>query len=257
MTRERKQCKEVQEMFLDSFSGRLPKERQEFVDTHLQECVVCSREYEAQSRLIDLVDEGRQRPEMSDEFWDGYWDRLQERQGEPWEKTDSVSTSFFFRKAWLPAAAVLLVILGALLGRLWWPGPVVVGPVTESGSGMSIYPVMERHFETLRPLLLDYANYDGQNGGDGPLMADATDKEILKNVLLQNRLLKRMAARSRNQALIGLLEDLDVIIVEMMNEADGADSSASGIGRMIQDNDILLKMKVINRPEPMNRHSSI
>ncbi len=231
-------------MFLDSLNGQLPNEQQEQFSTHIQECPACSREYSEQSELLEVLKYRRPMPEMDEAFWDGYWDRLQEKAMRKREEPHEIPTAFFYRKALLPAAAVLLVVLGIIMGRFWWPansgGPVPIG--TPWGANNQ---VVEQHFETLRPILIDYAN-SGEE--------DVVDKEILKSLLMQNRLLKRMASRAQNVALLRLLEDLDIVILEMLNGGDRAGSSSPGVGRMIRENDILLKMKVLNRNE-RNTHN--
>jgi hypothetical protein len=238
MTEKALRCIDFESLFLDSFHGNLPQEKEGLLENHLRECPECREEFDRQMELFKVLDTGRAEPELSEDFWDGYWDRLQEKAGENFNHPSSTPTAGFLpRRIWYSAAAVLLVILGLVAGRYWFPASVTP-PASIAAGNDSIYPVVQQHFETLRPILIDYSNQEGEEA--------MSDTDILRTLLLQNRLLKRMASRSRNTALMGLLEDLEIVIIEMLNgNGDGGDNS--GVGQMIQDNDLLFKMKIYKR----------
>lgn len=248
MTEKAKRCIDFKSLFLDSFHGNLPQEKEELVENHLRECPECREEFDRQVELFKMLDNGRPKPGLSEDFWDGYWDRLQEKAGENLNSPSSAPTPGFRpRRIWYSAAAILLVVLGLVAGRYWFPAPVTP-PASIAAGNDSIYPVVQQHFETLRPILIDYSNQEG-----GEAMSDA---EILRTLLLQNRLLKRMASRSRNVALMGLLEDLEIVIIEMLN-GNGDGGEHSGVGQMIQDNDLLFKMKIYKRKSQNMRQMPI
>lgn len=241
MTTKPNQCLEFESLFLDFYQGHLPKEQRDQLEAHLQECVGCREALERQTELFKVLDDGSSAPELSDDFWDGYWDRLQ-------EKESRRTTGFRPRRLLYSAAAILLVILGWVAGRYWFPAPLT-DSIPRTAVNNSVYPVVQRHFEALRPILIDYSNQDE------PGIMD--DTEILRTLLVQNRLLKRMASRSQNAALLELLQDLEIVIIEMLNSNGDASETTSGVGQMIQDNDLLFKMKLYNRNNQDKRQMPI
>ena len=239
MKQNGKQCNDVRALFLDSFHGHLPKDRQEFIERHLGGCRECRDEFNRQIEIFEALDAGRPAPKLADDFWDGYWDRLQEKAAKsPGRANPTSSSGFLTSRIWFSAAAILLVVLGVVAGRYWFPATVHL-PAPQTASSDSIYPVVQQHFEALSPILLDYSNQEVQDG--------MNDTEILRTLLLQNRLLKRMASRAQNPALIELLEDLEIVIIEMLNRNGEAGDTAGGVGRLSQDNDLLFKMKIYKR----------
>ena len=241
MTTKQNHCLEFEALFLDFYQGNLPKEQREHLEDHLRECEGCREALDRQTELFKIMHDDRPVPELADDFWDGYWDRLQEKEERP-------STVFRPRRLWYSAAAILLVIFGWVAGRYWFPAPAI-DPIPRAAVNGSVYPVVQRHFETLRPILIDYSNQE-----EPGIMNDA---EILQTLLLQNRLLKRMASRSQNAALLELLQDLEIVIIEMLNSNGGTSETTSEVGQMIQDNDLLFKMKLYNRNNQHKRQMPI
>ncbi len=103
---------------------------------------------------------------------------------------------------------------------------------------------MKEHFESLKPVLAEYANYSPAEERNGTI---TVDKEILEGLLIQNYLLKRAIASQKNPALQELLEDVDLILREVTNLRKGDKPTLSLIKDTINQRDILFKMEIFQK----------
>lgn len=259
-------CKDFKVIVVDALYNydELSEEDKRLFHAHLTTCPACAGEYEELAAVLGVMDQ-RPRPEMGEEFWDSYMLRLQEKLEEAEEKEKKKIWSWL-KKWWenfkfdiqrlrwvlYPAAALLLVVLGIAIGRYLYL-PSVPGRV---GEERKISPVMAEHFENLRPLLIDCANYNAQETGSAEGEFILVDKKTLKKLAWQNLLLKRIAARGHDVVLTQLLEELEMILLEISNaepgETNGDITGKETIG-LVQDilkkNDTLFKMKIYNKSE--------
>jgi hypothetical protein len=70
------------------------------------------------------------------------------------------------------------------------------------------------------------------------------DKEILKSLLIQNYLLKKLVIES-NPSAAELLEDLDLVLREIKNMPSDDKWAPSQVKEFIQERDILFKMDIL------------
>jgi hypothetical protein len=269
-------CKDFKEIVVDALYNydELSKTDKRLFRAHLTSCPACAGEYEEIAEVLALMDQ-RQKPEMGEEFWDSYYPRLLEKikkqekvpliksfsggsRGAVFSKRAPLAAGGKMRRWMLyPVAALLLVVIGIIIGRyLYLPSVPGEGEKLISStlsSERKISPVVAEHFETLRPMLIDCANYNAQENGSGEDFV-LIDKKTLKQLVLQNLLLKRIAARGNDVVLTRLLEELELILLELSNaEPGGSNSDIAGdetIGRIrdiLKENDTLFKMKVYNK----------
>jgi hypothetical protein len=252
---------------------QLSEQDKRLFHAHLTTCPACAEEYEEMVGVLALMDQ-RQKPEMGEEYWDSYYPRLLEKikESEEKEKNKIKNKIWLWVKKWwenfrfdvqrlrwvlYPAAAMLLVVIGIVIGRyVYLPsvpgeGEELIGSALSSQSKIS--PVVAEHFETLRPMLIDCANYNAREAGAGEDLV-LIDKKTLKELALQNLLLKRIAARGNDVVLTRLLEELELILLELSNGEPGeSDSDIAGddtiglVRDILKKNDTLFKMKVYNK----------
>lgn len=268
-------CKKFKDIVVDALYDydKLSGEDKRLFHAHLTTCPACAGEYEEMIGVLALMDQ-RDKPEMGEEFWDSYYLRLLEKmkESEEKEKNKIKNKIWLLLKKWwenfkfdikrlrwvlYPAAALLLVVLGIAIGRYLYL-PSVPGEEEELissafSSERKISPVVAEHFETLRPMLIDCANYNAQETSSGEDFV-LIDKKILKKLALQNLLLKRIAARGNDVVLTQLLEELELILLELSNaepgESNGDIAGDETIGRIrdiLKKNDTLFKMKIYNK----------
>lgn len=268
-------CKNFNEIVVDALYNydELSEQDKRLFHAHLTTCPACAGEYEEMAGVLALMDQ-RQKPEMGEEYWDSYYPRLLEKikESEEKEKNKVKNKIWLWLKKWwenfrfdiqrlrwvlYPAAALLLVVLGIAIGRYVYL-PSVPGEGEELissalSSQRKISPVLAEHFENLRPMLIDCANYNAREAGSGEDFV-LIDKKTLKELALQNLLLKRIAARGNDVVLTRLLEELELILLELSN-AEPAESNSDIAGNetighvrdILKKNDTLFKMKVYNK----------
>ena len=151
---------------------------------------------------------------------------------------------------WVPAAAaiVLVFVLGIYLGRFWPSSQSEMvaqeeAVIQEEGTSGFTQATLVQHFESLKPLLIDYANYATTEKEDSQIVVD---RSIVRNLLVQNYLLLRMVAKDNPEA-ADLLEDIDLVLREIKNLENGDPNASRMIRELIQHRKILFKIDVLQQ----------
>jgi hypothetical protein len=178
--------------------------------------------------------------------WEKCWGSI--RSGIREETPKKKQAALFPR--WVPAAAaiVLVFVLGIYLGRFWPSSqPEMVAQeeavIQEGGTSGFTQATLVQHFESLKPLLIDYANYATTEGEDSKIVVD---RSIVRNLLVQNYLLLRMVAKDNPEA-AELLEDIDLVLREIKNLENGDPNASRMIRELIQHRKILFKIDVLQQ----------
>ena len=182
--------------------------------------------------------------------WERCWDVIQmdiDKGARVEERTKTEKERrFFIRPGWIYAAASVLVIfvVGVLIGRFWLASDTQI--VADAGSrtpGSSAYikQSLYEHFDTLKPLLVSYANYSAEENGRETI---TLDKEIVKSLLIQNFLLKKLVVETDPQA-GEILEDLDLVLREIKNMPSDDKWAPSQVKEIINEREILFKMDIL------------
>ena len=102
-----------------------------------------------------------------------------------------------------------------------------------------MYPSLQEHFENLKPVLLEYANYTSspENG------KITIDKSLVRSLIIQNILLKRMIAE-QDPSLKEILEDVDLVLREIANQEGDDDEALAMIKELIQERGIMYELEV-------------
>jgi hypothetical protein len=240
-----KKCKE--DIVLLLYDELADKDKSEVME-HIKECQECAEEWESTKGVFTLLDEtkGESPPEAD---WEKCWgaiqmDIVETSSGE--SKRREGKRRFFMRPGWIYAAASVLVIfvLGVLIGRFWLTSDTQVAAapgIKATGSSEYIKQSLSEHFETLKPMLVSYANYSAEENGREMM---TLDKEILKSLLIQNYLLKKLVIKSDPSA-AELLEDLDLVLREIKNMPSDDKWASSQVKEFIHERDILFKMDIL------------
>jgi hypothetical protein len=111
-----------------------------------------------------------------------------------------------------------------------------------------------KHFDNLTPLLIDYSNYTSEEREDTAEETILVEKNTVKKLLIENQLLKRLVAKADNISVKQLMDELELILLEISNSNGDKDEIRRAVQQLIKDNDILFKMKVLNKKEkiPLN-----
>jgi hypothetical protein len=271
---KRKTCNRFKALLTDSLYDELREKDKGFFQSHLETCPACANEYEEMSGVLRIMDKRRQ-PEMSEAFWDNWLPQLREKTGQTetgWTGSKSTGWLNSWNKWWrdihsnlnlrwvmYPAAALLLVVSGIVIGKfLYSPqgrelvrDPASLVRTTRAG--------VSEHFDNLRPVLTDYSNYSPAESASDKGDMVWMDRETLQRLVVENHLLKKAAARSKDASLKRLLGDLEMILIEISSSSPNAsrNETARMVRDMLKDNDILFKMKVYRKNQERRPSPSI
>ncbi len=180
-------CERYQPRMVEALYGELDEERRAEFDAHLCECADCAALFSELRATADLMDR-RRRPDPGPEYWDGYWNRLQQRVAR--EDSVVVDASRFARRRSLGswgyrvAAVVALLAAGAWLGRTVWgpsPEPNVVATTQSDSTPRDIPPIGGSDEPAITQTQPDRAPIDAPSG-DAPTRtpdSDAGDATVL------------------------------------------------------------------------------
>ncbi len=125
-------CDKMEEFVMLAYYNELAAEEQRELADHLESCDSCRSRRLELDRTLSMIAE-RRSPDPGAEFWDGYWDRLNDRmESEKAWRNDNVKAlplRNVSRKRWVAriAVAASLVIIGAVGSRMMMSGAIGIG----------------------------------------------------------------------------------------------------------------------------------
>lgn len=250
-------CKKMKELMQDVLNSNNPlqgTDRHDF-QVHLKNCARCSEEYNRLTGLKSILDK-RIRPQMSEDFWDNFYSRLEDRLDEETRipaavpKKASLKSSwwkewgFGFNIRWVfyPAAAAVIIVIGIAIGQF-------LSLPEGKDFVRQLNPAVAAHFDNVQPLLVDYANYTPEEETGTPEETVMVEKSTVEKLLLENQLLKRVVAKEDNITANELMDELELILLELKNNGGNNDETLRAVQKLIKDNDILFKIKVLKKKE--------
>ncbi len=261
-------CKSIKKQMTDALYNQLPQEAETRFRRHLETCAACAREYEELTALEEVMSK-RQRPKMSEVYWESYMDKLDEKldtldaaekvdpaySPHPARRTDWTrewlkKTRWFF----IPAAAAALLVVGVSVG-LFFAGPEGQKLVDNTiASVKKLSPAVAAHFDNVQPVLLDYATYTPETAGETGTGAgnDEDDmvmvpKSQVKKLLIENQLLKRVVAKNDDITLKNLMDELEMLLLDLSNSDEDKAATRKAVQKYIKDNNLLFRMKVLKQ----------
>jgi len=233
-------CKKFKEKIILGLYGELPEKEKSELESHLQECAECSRDLEYTKKVFQAVEYSK-KAETPEANWERAWEGISSTVEEKPKR--QLSLLLFPKWAYAAVAMVFVFALGIIIGSLWFP-TLQKGPLPQKAPLVSMDQSLQEHFESLKPVLAEYANYSPSEERNGTITIDI---DVLKSLLLQNYLLKRAVASQKNPALQELLEDVDLILREVTNLRNGDKPTLSLIKDTINQRDILFKMEIFQK----------
>jgi len=233
-------CKKFKEIIILDLYGELSEEEKSDLESHLQECAECSRDLEFTRKVFQAVEYSK-KAEIPEANWNKAWQGISSAFEEKPKR--QLSLLLFPKWAYAAAAMVFVFALGIIIGSLWFPG-LQKGPLPQKAPLVSMDQSLRQHFESLKPVLVEYANYSPAEERNGTI---PIDKDILESLLLQNYLLKRAMAKRNNSSLEELLDDVDLILRDIANLRNGDKPTLSLIKDTINQRDILFKMEIYEK----------
>jgi hypothetical protein len=229
-------CKKYKDKIVLHLYGEMGDEEAKKLTDHIARCSDCAGEYEYTKKVFQVLDETKIE-DVPEANWEKCWNTIDVGiQGKERRKK-----SFLLFPKWAYASAALLVVfvVGFFLGRIAFIQPFKKSPALLEGSQSAMYPSLQEHFESLKPVLVEFANYTS-SPGNGTI---TIDKNIVRSLIIQNILLKRMIAHE-DPSTREILEDVDLVLREIANQEGDDARTLSMIKELIQDRGILYEIEV-------------
>ena len=230
-------CEECKNLITVSVFGKLTSLEKNQLEDHLRECPECTRIFKKSENLSSLFEDKEDIPLPDKEkSWDIISSKAVQRKSE--------RIIFFPYKKWAFAASALIVVflLGFLIGKqVFFPGPGETPPESIAFQGHE--SPIQRYTEGIEPILIDFVNRtDARKQQE---MSDI-EKLVIKDMLIQTKLLKNLVSQRDDPRLLHLLEDIEFILVGISNLRPEDQESAAQLTRLIRENEIKFKLKAFS-----------
>jgi hypothetical protein len=257
-------CRECEELLVDALYEELGGGETGEFEAHIGSCPVCADTYNRMRATLSAMD-SRERPDPGQAYWDGFHNRLTARLEREEEIRRSRSwlgrllpglSDSGLRWAYRGVLAVVLVVFGAVAGRMILPGPgtdvspmigpVAESPVTENTVELAATPeaCARQYIEDSKVLLLALVNFDMET--ESEYMADwAPQKKRSHELLVQASGLKEELNDPKQRRLRELVTELEMILIQIVNlETTGDLESVDLIRNTVSDKEVLLKINL-------------
>lgn len=255
------ECRKCRDLMIDAIYGGMSAEDRSAFDCHLASCPGCAGEFGDMKAALDIFDR-KVRPDPGQEFWDGYWDRLEKRlDGEasavPAGRSlrDLLAASFrsIPRLAAGTTAAVVLVAFGVFLDRTVLKPRVSDVQTAQSRlfpeTGPEI-PVASadrarEYLERSKLIILGFVNYE--QGAEETYGLDFPRQKRMSRELVQEAaFLKNELSSPANKRLHELVSDLETILVQIANLKSENDIPAVDVAikQGVKSKGLLLKINL-------------
>ena len=247
--------REDRERLVLHLAGELGEEESEALEKELSRDPELRRELEELSRSVELTCL-QVPPEPGEEYWRGFWARLQPRlrQRSWWRRALDAMP----HERWLwPAAAfgtvaAALVVAVMVLHNLTVPQeptPMVQTATVRIARTEGFFErAAGEHLQRSRLLLQDLVNV--ASNGEPPMEALLDSRRRGEELLSDNRSLRLAAERHQNERLSGLLEELETVMLDIANlDPEIATDMLPAIQRRIERHNLLIKIEVVNLNE--------
>lgn len=269
-------CDECQNLVTDALYGELEGDSLREFNEHVDSCGECSELYEQLRGTLSVMDR-RERSDPGQAFWDGYFNRLSarmerekeaKRRGWLGRLLPGLSETGV-RWAYRGALAAVLIVFGAVAGRMLLPGPGDgIGPVAggevrprEFGEGgpvvqaASAEACARQYLEDSQVLLLALVNFDPET--EAEYLSDISpEQRRSRELLAQAASFKGELDSPKQRRLRELVTELELILLQIANLESGQDLDAVDLIRSsVSERDVMLKidlekMRGGDMPEP-------
>jgi hypothetical protein len=227
-------CEEFKDVLVVRIYGELPADREEAFQRHAGECRDCAQVFARTQEIHGTMDIGDDIPEPD---WEALWRVIRERSRKKRWRLPALMEWPRRRFAVVAAAVAAVFIIGVLVGRSIFPPEPETATTAPGYRGVAS---VAAYTETLEPVLIDFMNRGGQPVDDE--VAELT-RRVVTDMLAQTRLLKRAVARSGDQQLYFLFEDIELVLISIANLGGQNGDVAAQLDQIIKDKSIMYRLK--------------
>lgn len=229
-------CEKFKQQIILYLYGEMDKKSSEELKNHVKKCPECAKELEYTQKLFELVEEA-EKEDIPEANWEKCWSHINEKITVPEKKTKRHFWRFP-KWAFTTAALACVLIIGIIIGRTAFTPGFKPSPMAGETKG-AFYLSLQEYFDDLKPLLTEYAHYR-EDRGKGTV---TLDRKVAEDLLIQNILLKRLAA-DKNPSARQLLEDIELILREMTNMDENGTTTPLKIKEYINNQGLLSSIEV-------------
>lgn len=229
-------CEESKNLMTVSVFGKLTFSEKAELEEHLRECQKCARIYERSAHLSPQFAKKEDIPLPDKEK---SWQIISAK---AFPRKRGWNVFFPYKKLALAASALVVVfILGFIVGKqLFFTGPSDVQPESTALKGYD--SPIQRYAENLELILVSFMNRtDAQRQEE----ISEAEKKVIKDILVQTRLLKYLVSQRDDPYLQLLIEDVEFIMIGISNLKPQDQDSAHQLTRLIRENGIKFKLKTL------------
>jgi len=260
-------CRQCEDLFVEALYGELEPESRRLFDAHLESCSGCASTYARLQSTLEVMDR-RDQPDPGHAYWSGFWNRLSARMEREekgrrrrgwlgWLFPSMPDTAV--RWAYRGAVAAVLIVFGAVAGRVLIPG-MGTGPgggaggesrvaVIETGGGDAVVQTAaeacaRQYIEDSQVLLLALVKFDP--GTEAEYFSDwSAEKRRSRELVSQAASLKSSLNDPGQRRLRELVTELELIMMQIANIESAADvESVELIRSSVNDRDVMLKINL-------------
>lgn len=225
-------CKKIKDLVFAYQDGQLAElEKAEF-ERHLRACPACSARLEEIRNIGDLL-RTTAAPVVPGADFDKSWRKI----AAAVSPAPRRQFSFFGAPRWalLTTGFLAFFVLGVAVARLYF-SPART-EMTAPADTPFLYSTRD-YFAALQPVLSEFNNAPGQNSSN-------TTGQARVRLLLNNlQLLRLRADRTKDSALLRLLNDIELVLLEIVHLDRSDPENTRLVGTLIQEKGIAMKMKV-------------
>ncbi len=214
------------------------------IETHLQECAECRREYEQLQSVLAALD-AMPVPERGESYGRRVWQQIAPRlvqKQQPWAWLGWMDS-----RRWVGAAALAALVVAAfLVGRITRvPDAREPAPSAEVVRERILVVAVGDHLDRSEMMLVELTN-------TAPNPAGAKRVDILgeqrraEDLLEENRLYRQTALHQGDQALADVLDDLERVLLDIARSPkEMTPAQLERIRQRIESHGILFKVRVV------------
>jgi hypothetical protein len=205
-------------------------------EPHLSDCPVCRDRYQSLQRVLNTV-EGPQVPHRDSEYGEAVWNRLAPKLGQrpSW-------LTWLKPRRWLPAAVAAGLLVAAFFAGRYSPRPPEQAAVQTNSDVRErvLLVAVEDHLQRSKMLLIEVAN-----ANPGSVFSFADGRATAQDLVYANRLYRQTAVSAGDPLVIGLLDDLERVLLEMAHGPDELDGgSLESLRERIKTEGLIFKIRV-------------
>jgi hypothetical protein len=224
------------------------------VKQHLQDCAECRKSYDVLLGVLAMV-EALPVPEPSANFEARVWREVSPKLARPgidW----SAWTAWMSPKRLIPIGAVAALIVAAFLAGRYMPRTPDKTTTPTQVAEKNPAQVRERillvavgdHLDRAQNVLLEISNAEPGGASDADKDVDISrQQERAEEMLASNRLYRQTAARSGDDAVASVLDELEPVLLEIAHSPSRVSASQlDELQRSIAARGLLLKVRVLD-----------